>query len=1298
MSKSSIQKAEAAHHPLFTTAYLRSLWSAEYDAWRSTDTADVLLERLRNWAAKDWQKETSAEGTFVEQFFKKTWGYTGGGEEDSSKGYTLEPQYAVKNAGQGGKTGQADIALGHFGQQGVEPVPQVLGEFKDNHSGLDKPQSRTNPRSPVQQCFDYLQNARQGRNSKVLPTWALVTDMNEFRLYISGNTAQFQRFVIRPKTGDPAVSLLEDSEEARFQRFLFGRVFHAEWLLTTTGRSPLEKLLGEQLTQERALEADFYKEYQAYRQHLFATLCHANPEYEEQGRSHRLVGLTQRLLDRFIFVLYCEDMGAQLGFPPDVLKKILLRESTDEFYMAEGQTVWDRLRRLFETMRDGGPFGRDRIHKFNGGLFASDPDLDDLRVPNAVFCARNQGESATRLLAHPKTLLFFAAKYNFGATDDGAGKTLTLTALGRIFEQSITDLEVMEAHASGRESLAEITKRKRDGVYYTPEWVTQYIVEQTVGLRLSEIRNELGFEKIGIVTDEQISANRTDGRKASVVKEYEKALHAYSKRLGALKVLDPACGSGAFLIQAFQFLYGQRQWIAAELERVTGTLSLFDTHAAMSSVLADNLYGVDINAESIEITRLALWLHTALPDRPLTSLDKNIRCGNSLVSTDFIEQLGREEDAGTPDALHRVNPFRWEDAFPDVFERENSGFDCVIGNPPYVKLQNFRRVLEDQAEYLLHAKKADGSPRYESTQTGNFDIYLPFIERGVELLNRAGKLGYIAPSVWLKNEYGAGLRRFVHTSKCLHGWVDFKSYQVFTEATTYTAIQFFGGSPAGGITHSNAGSGLVDLAMIGDPARPRQSMQDYDSLTPKRAWNFYSTDEAELMDRLGACDRLSSATLTAAIFQGIKTSADPVFLLPLVNGWSASSPLQVIESDSESGTTEMETTLLRPVADARGLLRYARPEPRRALIFPYGVDGDGPTELVDHRRLSSIAPAVAQYLGRSEATLRARERGRFDVPGWYCFSRPQSLERQVRTKLLVAGTAPELRIAIDAEGALSTLGGRIYSIEPASRSTEDLYFLAGVLNSPVPNFVFVRIARPKAHGYFDAETQFLGPLPIPSVDDEQKGHVARLAKQLEQLHSRHAEAVRQLDRRLSSSHCLSDKRPEAWFWADLARDELKRRVEKEAPAGVGKREMAQRVKAMHGQRLAAHLEGLDVMLRPGAVITIELVEDELKVLISGAPALELYHDSTEVEFIAAQWRHSLRSVNVTVKFSGKRLVNKLRELRRTSNSAVVKKVVVLDRQIQSLDVQIAKAEAEINALIYSLYGLTEEEIRLVEAG
>ncbi len=195
--------------------------------------------------------------------------------------------------------------------------------------------------------------------------------------------------------------------------------------------------------------------------------------------------------------------------------------------------------------------------------------------------------------------------------------------------------------------------------------------------------------------------------------------------------MDPACGSGAFLIQALQFLLEQHRVIDAERERLDKERPLLDYDDIIRDILTKNLYGVDLSPESVEIAQLALWLNTARKDQPLSTLDHHIREGNSLVGPEFhtffkekYDSLFEDLDA---DRQESVNVFDWRAAFPEVFggevEFEVRGFDCVIGNPPYVKLQNYRKLKEDESDFLhKHRIGHDNRPLYDSMQHGNCDL------------------------------------------------------------------------------------------------------------------------------------------------------------------------------------------------------------------------------------------------------------------------------------------------------------------------------------------------------------------------------------------------------------------------------------------------------------------------------------------------------------------------------------------------------------------------------------------------
>lgn len=1278
------------HQPLLETAYLRSIWAKEYGAFKNSPENDTLFTRLKTWAAKDQQKETTSENAFIDVFFKQTWGYFASGETEKKYGYTLQQQYPVKGAGQGGGTGKADIALGYFGRENMEGIPQVLGEFKDDRSGLDKPQTnRPNDRTPVDQCLDYLREARTGLISSILPTWALVTDMNEFRLYLYGDKARFQRFVIKSDSGDTAVSLLGESEEAAFQRFLFKRMFHSEWLLTTGGKSKLEKLLGEQIIHEQVLENEFYREYRAYREAFYQSLRKHNPKYEQEGRLRQLVKFTQRILDRCIFILYCEDMGRELNFPPNVLRDILIEVGEGKYFSPDAENAWTAVKQLFISMRDGTPFGSERINNFNGGLFEEDPEMDALRVPNRVFCEQNQGQTEDRLLRYPKTLLYFSAKYNFGTINGGRGRTLTLTTMGRIFEQSITDLEVMEAHAEGRESLTELTKRKRDGVYYTPEWVTYYIVEETVGARLAEIRRELGFDKFTDVTAEQVKMYRDDRRKSKVVGAYKNALYNYLGRLDDFKVVDPACGSGAFLIQAFRYLYDQRRWIALELQRLTDSKGVFDVHSAMREVLSKNLYGVDINTESVEITRLALWLHTALPDRPLTSLDRNIRCGNSLIGHDFYRQMGINRELFGENERERVNTFDWKEAFPEVFKGDNPGFDCVIGNPPYVKLQHFRKVEADVAEYLLIAVRDDGKPLYESTQTGNFDMYLPFIERGIELLNQQGKMGYIAQYAWMVTEYGRGLRKKILETRKLDRWIDFRGYQVFSEATTYTALQFFRGQGGDRFLYAFAPNGQKNLTNINWDKN--EDFAEFSNLIEAESWGLAPLKEMRLIQRLrNECRRLDDKSLTKQIFQGLITGADNIYRIERIG---KNRYLCKVDNPNDPEEVEIEDEIMRPIVSGEEAQRYIFPKTDMWILFPYDLAGNRP-RLYSIKEMNTQYPAAWKYLKRFEEKLRKRDRGKLDNEGWYRYARHQSLNKHHLPKIGVPSTVPNLRFFFDEKGEFCLNHFRVNGI--LVNIPIDNWYLLGCLNGSVCNFVFKRTAKVIEVDKYEANKQFIAPLPIPLASDEEKERVAGLAKKLQELHTRRRDLLLMIDKRLESTQCEDDNRDESWLWADVKPLTI---IKKEAPPQLKGKELTDWARSQRESLLAVHLEKINPMLRPGVKLTAAAECGELKLMADGVPLIEgIFPGDDEAAFIAAQWRQKTRQTNVTEKFDAKRLTGLLLKLRKTGNPEIMKQVVRIDADIRTIDVEISRTEADMNALTYRLYKLTEEEIRLVEEG
>ena len=1256
--------------PLLDDAFLASHWSREYDIFRGSPEETALEARLRAWATREVLKETSSEAAFIQRFFVETWGYRSQGMESDGR-YTCHPQYAVDRAGQTGGQGAADLALGHFGPGG-DAVPQVLCEFKDIRSGLDARQNRKgNTRSPVDQAFDYLHEAHasRDRDALVTPAWTVVTDMREFRLYarLKGK-AQYQSFVLSDSPDPRVPALLGPGEAARFRRFVFQRIFQPDLLLSERGPAALDSLLRDQVTREKVLEKQFYHEYRAYRETVYQAIRDANPGYT--GTRGRLVRLTQRFLDRCIFILFCEDMGHTLRYPPELLRDLLIEESNSKYYEPDDSACWDHMKRLFRAMRDGGKFGPHPIDRFNGGLFEADPDLESLHIPTRVFCAEKQGASGGESLTrHPDTLLYFSAAYNFGHRDGSGERVINLYTLGRIFEQSITELEIMEAEADERVSLNKLTKRKTDGVYYTPEWVTHYIVEHTVGTRLADIKAELGYNALPPLHEEAIAEYRVfqkdKRRSAKTAGLHRDFLQDYRRRLEHLRVVDPACGSGAFLIQALNRLIEEYRWITAEHERLEGTRDLFDQDEIIRSILSHNLYGVDLNPESVEITKLALWLHTAAPGKPLCALDRNIRCGNSLVASDFYQN--QQADLFDENQRERVNVFDWDRAFPEVFS--HGGFDCVIGNPPYIKLQHFRKAQAEVADYI--------SARYKSAAAGNWDMYLPFIEKGVNLLHPDGRMGYIAPNVWMVNDYGQSLRNWIKERGALDRWLDFKSYQVFDEAITYTSLQFFRGKSSPHIACAFAPDGN-----IGHVHWSEAEKTPYSEFSNTESWHLVSSEERQLMEQISKAGKpLGDPANTKQIFQGLITSADSIYHLQKI------SPGRYKTQDSKE--VQLEDALMHPLISGPEVKRYQLPQTDTFILFPYESTKCG-VRLIIEEDLKSNFPKAWSYFNTHAEALRARENKSFDDDQWYRFGRNQSLDKQEIPKLCVAQTVPNLRMCFDYEGAFYINNVRVNGILP--EDIEQGWYLLGVLNSPLADFFFKKISKPKAGGYFEANKQFIAPIPIPDATPEQRQQVGDLAKDLQNLHTRCRDLIEAVDARLNSpqTEALKPKPGHDWIWAAVG-TKTSFLDHPDIPPGLNKTQSKTWSKNRHEEALAEQLDTLDVLLQPGSTLHVQNTEDQITLHINDRPALTLY-DKPDTPFLAAQWRHTLRNRNVTEAYDGKKLLKDLLNLKQTQDQGLKSKILHLDQQITDLDQVIEEKEREMNQIVAGLYGVDLHQI------
>ncbi len=483
------------------------------------------------------------------------------------------------------------------------------------------------------------------------------------------------------------------------------------------------QMKGDSVSSEDQITKALYRDYSQFKRALFADILKNNPVAEGDNEKEwqlLLFKKTQKLLDRLLFIFFAEDCGL---LPPNSMVQIIDQwEQLKE--MDEYRPFYDRVKKYFGYMNTGFKGKKYEIFAYNGGLFKPDEVLDNITISDDL------------LAEHCRKL----SEYDFESDVD-------VNILGHIFENSLSEIEeVTQQITSG--NAPTTSKRKQDGVFYTPQYITKYIVENTVGRLCAEKK-----QQFGIVEEEYFSDQR---RQMQTKKRLLDQLQQYREWLLQITILDPACGSGAFLNAALRFLMDEHKLIDEMETKVSGYSIQFQD--VENSILENNLYGVDINEESVEIAQLALWLRTAKPHRKLNSLNQNIKCGNSLISDPAV--------AGD-------KAFNWQEQFPKVFER--GGFDVVIGNPPYVQLQSMGEMSD------VYAKCG-----YE-TYNKSADLYCLFTERGYNLLKPGGLQSFIMPNKWMLVSYGKELRRFMTKTDLLQ-IINFGDVQFFDEATIYVCI------------------------------------------------------------------------------------------------------------------------------------------------------------------------------------------------------------------------------------------------------------------------------------------------------------------------------------------------------------------------------------------------------------------------------------------------------------------------------------------------------------------------------
>lgn len=638
---------------LFNSRILRSVVARELQS--GIVIPPLALERITHWAdllrrgVLDRMSESSAEQTFNAEIFGTVLGY-------QQIGSTNEATLLPKRTGPGGRD-TPDFILGRFDPGARVEEWGAVGEIKNSRTDLDQPQvGRSNKETPVEQGFRYASRGKPGVE------WIIVTNFRQVRLYKNGYVGAYHVWNLE--------ELTEPEKLAEFYILL-----RPEGLLNI-GREPAAlRAFKETISAGKELTEGFYGLYKEVQRVLFDTLS-VQPAALSLTKIE-VLGKTHKLLNRVLFIAFCEKHPAEL-VPRETLRSVALRARAD----GNKGAYWKGYRKLFHFLNVGGGLEGVALNAFNGGLFAKDSFFEAVEIPDELFTRRFRTGRGRRQSLEIIGIFGFDI-YDFA--DD-----LNEQALGAIFEQSLKDMPQAEALVRGVGETT-VTSQESGGVYYTPREITSHLMRAALTPLFDRIDEE-ARQAVAAPARQGPGKLTPKGRKIAHLVEF-------ADRFQKLKIMDPACGSGAFLVEALDQLMFAYDKINRSISELTGNArqrSLLDLDRM---VLRENLHGRDILPESVEISRLSIWLRTAKRGEKLESLARTITAGDTLRSND------------------------------------KGSYDAIVGNPPWgAELEGWT--------------KEELSKRFP--QAGSeLDSYAIFVMRAWELLRPNGVLAFIIPNSWL---------------------------------------------------------------------------------------------------------------------------------------------------------------------------------------------------------------------------------------------------------------------------------------------------------------------------------------------------------------------------------------------------------------------------------------------------------------------------------------------------------------------------------------------------------------------
>lgn len=943
------------------------------------------------------------------------------------------------------------------------------------------------PSEPLDAARHILQAKGYAWNTKQV-FFVILTDFEEFRFYDAS---------IKPNERKPDEGLLLP---LKYTEYLSKIEKLWEFSKERVAAGSLEAMLPrDRRTQRLRIPVDetFLDEMTGWREELARNVHKNNPDLT----SKQLNEVVQRLLDRIVFIRIAEDRR--------IVEKDQLRAAVEE-WEARGDKVhiYEWLNDLFHRINED----------FNGEIFK--PHLSEsIKVDSEVLA------KVIERLYPPKS------PYRFNV--------IGVELLGSIYERYLGKTIRPTAKTVRVEEKAEV--RKAGGVYYTPKYIVDYIVKNTVG-KVIEGKTPKQIEKI--------------------------------------RILDPACGSGSFLIGAFQCLIDYHvRWYTEhpeqEVRHAHPSLDFMrEVHTdpdgskrlsvyRKAKILKNNLFGVDIDPQAVEITMMSLYLKalegekSQLPPKQslLPELKYNIICGNSLIGPDIYDQgtLFADEERD------RINAFDWYAVAP-VYDRRRAvapvsspatgdediaatktirrsqtaataltfghvmrqgGFDCVIGNPPYVRIQHMKEWAPVEVEYYKE--------HYKAASSGNYDIYVVFVEKGLSVLKEQGRLGLILPHKFFNAKYGEPLRSRIASGKHLSEVVHFGDQQVFEGATNYTCLLFLD-------KESNKSFEFEKVEDLGEWRETGKATKG--TIPAARAtaveWNFTVGKGAGLFEKLSKMPvKLGEV---AHLFVGLQTDADDVFILEELKKQGK----RVLCASKSTGRHHwFEDEHLKPfLKGSLNIRRYCLTDLTKRLIFPYETQ-DGRSLLIDPNEYKRRFPLTWAYLEINRERLSARNKGRMGRE-WYGYVYKKNHTRFGNSKLLVPSIAAGSCFAADLDGVYFFVGsgaggGGGYGITLSPESNLSPLYLLGLLNSRLLSTYLKTVSAPFRGGYIALNRQYIERLPIRPIDfpdpaDKARHHrmVALVERMLELNKKKHSgklapSELERVEREISATDAAIDE-------------------------------------------------------------------------------------------------------------------------------------------------------------------------------